>query len=257
MVVRRRLNRVSRVQVYARSNFLSIVMQMESSPPRRSTRSGSSSSSITLNDIKTLINDLRVEFINEVKDLKEIISSLQTDVKALEKTNSLLQEKYDKVECELKIMKARQAEAAFEIADEVEDRLRRRHNVIISGVPESSSNSSQTDFDICTDILDIVCEDEVIPVNVRRVGKREGSKPRLLKVQVKDVESRTCILRRAKELRKVSRHKGVFINPDRTPQEQSRFKALLRELKQRKEMNEDVVIFRNRIVHRSDIRKNF
>jgi hypothetical protein len=90
-------------------------------------------------------------------------------------------------------------------------------------------------------------------VSVHRIGKPGGTRPRLLKVRCKDSEFRNHLLRRAKELRKNHKYKGIFINPDRTPIEQRRYKELLEELKERKDSKEDVVIFRNRVVPRRKI----
>ena len=108
----------------------------------------------------------------------------------------------------------------------------------------------------CVDIFNIVSDDADCIVGVHRIGKQGEKRSRLLKVKCKDSESRNRVLRHAKELRKNIKYKNVFINPDRTPLEQRLFKALLQELRERKDSNENVVIFHDRIVNRREI-KNF
>lgn len=231
-------------------------------PQSRELRSGSSSSTaITLTDIKLLIENLRTEVINTLKDevnkLRDTIGSLQLQVKDLQGTNQRLQRRCESVEAELHELKEGPAEIIDSITAEIEDRARRKGNVIIHGLPECSSDDpEESDLTKCADIMKAVsCETDGI-VSINRIGKPVGSRPRLLKVQCKDPEFRNRLLRMAKELRKNAKFRGIFINPDRTPLEQKHFKALLNELKQRKDCNEDVVIFRNHVVHRRDI-KNF
>ena len=231
-----------------------------SSRQKRSTRSGSSSSNITLSDIKSLIDNLRVEVINtlkdEVRNLKETISSLQLNIKALKEDNQRIHEKYSEVDAELRSLQAQQAEATFAITEEVEARLRRRCNVVISGLPESPSNDDdKSDSSKCAKLFEDIGQDATGIVSTYRVGKPSPHKPRLLKVKCEDIELRNSVLKHAKELRNsvLIQHRNIYINPDRTLIEQARFKALMTELKQRKANHENVVIFRDRIVKRRDI----
>ena len=230
-------------------------------PQKRETRSGSSTNPITLADIKTLIEDLRTDVINTLKDevskLKDTIASLQMQVQGLEDKNRFLQCKFDSFDAELQSLKERPVDFIEAVTSEVENRSRRRCNIVISGLPESSSDDpEESDQSMCADIMTAVSCDTDGFVNVNRIGKPNKTRPRLLKVQCKNFEFRNQLLRRAKELRKYGKYKDIFINPDRTPLEQKHFKELLSELKERKELNENVVIFRNRVVHRRDV-KNF
>ena len=230
-------------------------------PQKRETRSGSSTSPITLNDIKTLIEDLRTDVISTLKDevnkLKDTISSLQLQVKSLEDKNRFLQWKFESFDAELQTLKEGPVDLMDSITAEVEDRTRRKCNIVIYGLPECSSDDpEETDKTKCANIMTAVSCDIDGIVSVNRIGKPNETRPRLLKVQCKNLEFRNLLLRRAKELRKSARYKGIFINPDRTPIEQRQYKALLKELKERKDSNENVVIFRNRIVHRREV-KNF
>lgn len=233
-------------------------------PKTRSTRSGSSSATLTIADVKVLTDSVRVEVIDtlksEIGSLKEVISSLQGSINALEKKNQALQQRCSDVDAELQLLRADKFETASTIVGEVEDRLRRGCNLVISGVPEPDFDDPPvSDFSKCAKIIETVCDDltsEGVIKTANRIGRPGARGPRLLKIKCKDVETRNQILRRAKDLRKSSQYKGVFINPDRTRMEQMHFKSLLKDLKYRKDNNEDVVIFRDSVVRRKDV-KNF
>lgn len=62
-------------------------------------------------------------------------------------------------------------------------------------------------------------------------------------------------LRRAKRLRKHSKHHGVFINPDRSPLQQLSWKSLTEERKLRRIYDKDVVIYREQVVLCQNIKK--
>ena len=230
-----------------------------SSPQKRSTRSGSSSG-VTLSDIKSLIDSLRIEVINTLKDevrhLKETISSLQSSIKALEEDNRRIHKKYSEVDAELRSLQEHQLEASFMITEEVDARLRKKCNIVISGLSECSVDGSVNDSeDIvkCADLFRAIGLDASGVVATHRLGKPSPYKPRLLKVKCEDVEVRNNALRYAKKLKNKDQYRNVFINPDRTQLERERFKALTTELKQRRANNENVVIYRDRVVKRKDI----
>jgi hypothetical protein len=231
-------------------------------PPKRGTRSGSTTAALSLNDIKILIDNVRSEIIHTVKDevsaLKTSITELQSIVGELQSQNKRLEERCLLVERELS---AHQKNCnTSEIFEEMEDRARRSKNIIISGIPELSPDSSKDeatkkDLLLSMEVLSTLgCKDNTI-VDAQRVGKPGGERPRLLRVKCSSSEQRDNILRRAKDLRKCPNYRDVFINVDRTPFQQKRWKEMLLELKRRRDNAEDVVIFRNRIVPRQ--RQNF
>ena len=140
-------------------------------------------------------------------------------------------------------------------SDEVENRNRRRRNVVVSGTPQSSHESSEdTEEDIrfTKDLFQTLgLEADTVP-DASLVGKRSSERPRLLRVRFKDSVFRDSVLRNAKELRKHPKYRSVFINPDRTPLQQKLWRERLSERKKRKDDNKDAVILRNR----NDIREN-
>lgn len=80
---------------------------------------------------------------------------------------------------------------------------------------------------------------------------------RLLKIKCKNIDARTKILQKARELRHHPEFRGVFLNQDRTPLQQTVYKELRTELLHRKQAGEDVIIKRDCVVLRKDVRQNF
>ena len=96
-------------------------------------------------------------------------------------------------------------------------------------------------------------------MQVSRIGRISKNRNRLLRVVFKNENSRNIVLQKAKYLRQNHNTKAIFISPDRTPYEQAEFAKLRKELQERREAGEDVVIFRNKIVKKEERqeRKNF
>ena len=86
-----------------------------------------------------------------------------------------------------------------------------------------------------------------------RIGKPRSDRPRLLKVDCQISSIKNEILRKAKVLRKSASLRKVFINEDRTPFQQLEWRLLRQKLKQRKDSGEDVVIYRNKVMLRSEV----
>lgn len=221
---------------------------------QRQTRSGSTTG-VTLNDIKVLIENLRSDVLSalksEVDSLNATVSSLRSTIVELRENNEVLQSKYNDLSAQLQGL---EPPPISTLVDEVENRARRRPNFIISGVAEPSAGSeeerTQADSSKCSEILGIlgIRSDEVCDVS--RIGKPSGYRDRLLRVRCKQIDLRDKALRKAKELRKHEKFRGVFINPDRTPMQQHSHNELLSELRLRKRNNEDVIIYKDRIVSR-------
>lgn len=246
---------------------------MPSTPTTRSTRSGSSTTSISLNDIKSLIDDkmkdltkliekTRSEIIqtfrSDLEELRQTMSEVKVDVLELQKSNELLKKKNHYIENELIEIKQHQTNAVHEIIHEVEERERRKLNLVISGLPEPvihdddcDDESIQNDRHNCDLMLRSLNITEADGITVHRIGRaRQGDRPRLLKLKCNNIEQKITILRKARELRSHQRYREVYINPDRTHLQQIIHKSLRDELKHRKDAGEDVVIFRDRVVVR-------
>lgn len=226
------------------------------SPPKRGTRSNSTTG-ITVSEIKNLIEGSENRVIKILKDeigeLNSSITSLKLLLKDLEQKNNELEEKYDKVTVELDLLKKQNLRRDIELSSEIEDRTRRKLNVVVSGIPESSNNPEQYDKEKCVEIFRKLDIAEDCITGVSRVGRRsDENSPRLLRVKFESVTEKVTAVKNAKQLRKFPQFRKVFVNPDRTPLQQRFWRELLFEMRQRRDRGEDVVIFRDRVVRRRD-----
>lgn len=242
--------------------------------PKRSTRSGSNSTTINFNDIKTLIDNrmkelhsliqnTRVEIIQTFRDeldqLTHTMTTVKDNVLELQKSNELLKKKSEEMEKELNSFREQHMHTLNEITYEVEERERRKLNIVVSGLPESPSDSAderkQHDLTQCEMLLSTlnISNPESIQ-HIHRIGLVKQQKPRLLKLKCNTIEEKIAILRKSIELRLHSNYKGIYINPDRTSLQRILHKKLREELFQRKNNGEDVMILRDRVVVRRNNR---
>ena len=224
------------------------------SPNQRTLRSKSNpSNAITLSDIKTLIEKNKDAILESLKDEIEkqtsLISTLVKQVEDLHKKNLNLEQKCNKLEEAMSRM-------TTSVLEEVNDQQRRRKNLIISGVPESVTRSAEDrkseDKSRVKTILDelIECDDNLI-VHVHRMGKIVDGRNRILRVVLRDEESKQRILKTARRLKTSEIFQDIFINPDLTLAQRQEKKHLRYELKRRKDLGEDVQIRNGHVVSKS------
>ena len=212
-------------------------------------------------DIKALIESSENRVIEalkgEIEDLKSTITSLSAKLSTLESRQKELEAKHEQ---ELASFKREQLLVCTELSNELDERMRRSTNFVISGIPEESldseSQSAFADKDMCFEAVRTVGGDVDSIVKLSRIGRSKQSRPRLLKVTCNSMAVKEFIISNAKELRKVTKFKGVYINPDRTPMQQRLWKDLLNELRTQKEEGKDAVIFRNRVILRREAKNS-
>lgn len=224
------------------------------SPNQRTLRSKSNpSNAITLSDIKTLIEKNKDAILESLKDEIEkqtsLISTLVKQVEDLHKKNLKLEQKCNKLEEAMSRM-------TTSVLEEANDQQRRRKNLIISGVPESVTRSAEDrkaeDKSRVKTILDELIEcDENLIVHVHRMGKIVDGRNRILRVVLRDEESKQRILKTARRLKTSEIFQDIFINPDLTLAQRQEKKHLRYELKRRKDLGEDVQIRNGHVVSKS------
>ena len=137
---------------------------------------------------------------------------------------------------------------------EKEEQSKRKCNLAIVNVPESTSTESaeriKEDIDLLTDIIK-----QELHLNVRvekaiRVGKKKDDQPRVMIVTLKDEESKWEVLKESKALRESENEitKNMYINKDMTRQERERNRLLREELKARRANGENVKIVKGKCV---------
>ncbi len=227
---------------------------MPHSPSQRSTRSNSSSGNqITLLDIKTLIEASKQEVVERLERVisrqTDEITSLTRRIEELGTTNLILEEKCGHLEAQL-------SKLSTSIFEEFEDRHRRRKNLIFSGVPEELNGSVEhrieADKNFIRRLMRDLSMDQRHPVDVNRIGRPGDGKSRMLRAKFRDEDDKLLLLRKARLLRSMPTYKSVFINPDRTIAQRTDRKHLMSELRARKEIGEDVVIFQGKVIPRSN-----
>ena len=163
-------------------------------------------------------------------------------------------------EIEVKLSELEQNDSKFneEFLIEAEQRAARRNNLIISGVAESSVGTVEDRKAADESFLNTLIRDLGLASGIiqsfRRIGKITDSKPRLLLITCRTAEQKFAFLRVAKRLRNMESYRRIFVNPDETEKQREISKQLREELNQRKKNEEDVVIFRGKVVPRSTLR---
>ena len=182
--------------------------------------------------------------VDTVSDSQKLILSRMNEMEAKSKD---LEKKWEKTQ-----------EFQRNLLAEIDERDRRRPNLMISGIPEKTEGSAAERKDFDNEQVealfhnldrDLGCDDILKSF---RVGKSD-SKPRLLKVICLDSATKRKVLTKAKTLRTIASYKDVYVNPDLTPLQQKQNKDLREELKRRKNSAEDVVLRGGKV----SLRENF
>ena len=157
--------------------------------------------------------------------------------------------------------------------DELKDRQERKTNLILFNIKESTK----------TEIAEAVKDDvkEIIKIfqhtnpelkekigvldeeKVVRLGKKkerdennaDNTRPRPMKVTLPEEYLKFKILKNSHKFKTFAEHPKVGIKPDLTKQQQYEERALREELERRKKLKEDVMIFRGKVILRSDLQR--
>ena len=244
---------------------------MPTTPSARNTRSNSnpcsSTSSITLADISKLIHAAKDEMISsfrdELKKVKDSLTALASRVETIEsKLNQVPQglmnqeRRLDNCYREIDALKETAKKLDPETtANEIEMRLAKRNNLIISGVPELTQGSLEQrrvwdEQKVKAILLELDVQNPHME-KILRIGQNL-QKERLICIKIQDFYLRQDILRKAKNLRNTTEFKHCYINPDRTPAQRAKDKELRETLKLKRKEGLDMVIKGGRLVLRDD-----
>ena len=233
----------------------------------RITRSNSLNDSTLNENLKSLLNDLKIEIFNKLDDVNSNILSLASRIESLEVSLSSIKATQNNQQHEIQTIKQAISSTTNNInslqervLDEVEQRQRRVNSIVVFGLTEQTSGSAEQrqkmdeqDFHAITEVLNMK---NVECTSCTRVGKIESGKTRPLRINVKTLKDKAQLISRSKQL-KNSRFNRVFLKPDLTPSQQLMDKRLREELRERRSKNEDVVIYRGKVIKRADEYKNF
>ena len=187
-----------------------------------------------------------------IQDLSKLVVKLTDKIDKMEEGQSLERKIEETVEKKLS-----------EALDERVEREKRKQNIILVNVPESSKESPEDrkkeDVNAAKDLFKKVCPNTAAEIGVTepvRIGKPEAGKRRLLRVKINSEEAKQEIVRQAYILnRDVKNPKDrIYINPDFTPTERKQQKELRDELRRRREEGErDIVIRNGKIVKKQNM----
>ena len=148
--------------------------------------------------------------------------------------------------------------------EEAEEVRKRRSNIVVFGVPESTESDYDRrraeDEDHLQNIFHEIKCDSTTVNRVIRMGKRpvqENDKPRPMLVTMASEGQKDQVLVRSKNLKRSGREgmDKVFIFQDLTPRQRDKRKKLVQELKDRQQSGEkDLVIAGGKIVCRGGIK---
>lgn len=238
-------------------------------PSARNLRSNSQSD-LTLSNIKVLIDASKDEIINSVRAemliLKESISSLSSRVDELERENKALKHQH-----QILLKQPNTDSMAFEgacsgLVDELQQRERRKLNLVVFGMAEPVSGSVDDRKSVekkkCHELFEAIGMSSCLIKDVSRIGKLVDGRNRILRVTVDTEDNKHFIISHSKNLRHKEQFKGVYVKPDLTQFQRKLDFELRKELKNSRSVHpdKDFIIYRGKIVERSSIqgfRKDF
>ena len=213
----------------------------------------------SLSEVQNLLDITKSEILCELRQIKEALVGLESKIKSVETTLSKVlntQRRQDmelnSVKGDIQLLKENQAN----IFSELEDRERRKTNLIITGLPECTHGSVEERKRWDEQKIDALFK-ALTNLNcnavdaVHRIGKMNSSLPRLMRVICRDTSTKLTLLRKAKDLRRLPEYRNVFVNPDFTPIQQKEQRLLREELKERRSSGENVIIHRGKVVTRN------
>ena len=142
-----------------------------------------------------------------------------------------------------------------EALEEMQEREKRRMNVVFVNVPESEADTPEErkkeDLEkiatIVRTVSDVTKDDMTDPTRLGAKVIGKDKRPRMLRVTVRNEETKKKLLTNARKIEGKGRDR-VYINQDRTPKEREIFRKLREELMEKRKENPDLIIRDNKIV---------
>ena len=192
--------------------------------------------------------------------LSDKLNPLIKKIDHLIQKHSVLEKKCLELEEELGRLKSVKGGEVSEVYNEIERRLQRQSNLIISGLLEKEDGSvkDRNAYDVheTKKMFDFMGVSNVALKSVQRLGQKKSNGIRLLRVTCEDVNKKWEILGKARTLRNSDAYKKIFLNQDLTAKQQEEQFKLRAQLKDKRAEGIDAVIYRGKVVARENI-KNF
>ena len=142
---------------------------------------------------------------------------------------------------------------AVNIVQELEDKQRRKNNVLFFNIPESNtSNSSEADINYASTLCKGTFNLDVQILKAFRLGKKVPNKHRPLLVQFENENAKSKVLAKSYLLKSTESYSGIYVSADMTTSERIKHRQLVNELKARRARGEINIIIRgNSIITKS------
>lgn len=155
---------------------------------------------------------------NDINELKQLILTLQAKIDSLEK--SLVANNKSKLE---------QCIEFEDIIKEINDRKYRENNIIIHGLPETSTPEAELVPEVISAITPDINKNEF---SFKRLGKINNlNKPRIVKVSFNNSRNVKEIFKNIKKLKNNTKFSKISITNDKTPRQREHLALLKDELK--------------------------
>ena len=203
---------------------------------------------------------------NKVTEALEKYDKLEQDTKALKSDMKEVQDKIEQIEAKIKTTVKDKISDVMEDHREIE---KRKMNLVVFGLPEPEKGQEtiwntpeKIEKDI-ENISNIIIEELGVGlstrngiIDARRLGtSTDKSKPRPLRIEFRDLNTKRDVLTNAKKFRDSESDiaKNLFINPDLTEEQRKKDQLLRNEMWKQREAGRNVIIKRGEIVETSRI----
>ena len=229
---------------------------MSNTPRHTRSNSKPNSNNISLNDIKILIENSKTEILqnikNEVGRLSDMVEKLVKRVDELDIKNNNLEQRCIQLEVNMK-----ENASATPIFDELEERNRRKTNLVVTGIPEQTHGTAEERKQLDRQKIESLLKElhdlhGNMITHVFRIGRKTNDKDRLMRIVCNNENTKELFLSKVRQRKLSDSWRGIYINPDRTKMQQQEEKALRTELLRRKGRGEEVYISRGKIMSKSN-----
>lgn len=184
-------------------------------------------------------SELKVMSLRGKRLLKFYCEDCLTGVRLVPKLIKKIDELRSEVE-QLKLQVEKESCSSFSeerVINEINERQTRMSNVMIFNLPES--NSQNSDLNAVKDIVREVAQEDLHINKIFRVGKKNKSGNRALKVIFSKTEDANKLIRSKKDILK---DRKIFINADLTPLQLNNWQNMKKEVEDRRTKGENVTI---------------
>ena len=134
------------------------------------------------------------------------------------------------------------------IVQELEDKKRRRNNVIFYNIPEPDTPNQQIDSNYVLTLCKETYKLDVQILKAFRLGKKLPNKSRPLLIQLENDNIKAKILAKSYLLKSVELYRNIYVSNDMTKTERAKHKQLVEELKSRRAKGETNIVIRGNAI---------